>query len=479
MSLLRLFALGAALSVASLVAAPEGVVEGRVALPKAESAPVVQQRYEIVSKEGTVATNPPLAVVYVEGPFPRTEAAAVFLRHAAATPRVATLLSRPALAISPIAAIDPSPRTQVLATGLTVDLTSLFARWCWFPVIAARSTGALEPSGDPAKLSGLVARFLVHGTLRARRDGFRLVVQVDDAETGRCAWTERFDFPDDDVFLVEDEIAERIVAMAYPVLVAHSAARPRAIEAEELSSWELAHEGMALQSKRDRQSHAIAQARLAAAVAREPTLVLGHFGLGLCAYDTLLNQWGEEREASAQLAASVESCLRLAPHGAEGSFLAARFHQSRGQHVRAIGPLEEAIGRNPSFAPAHALLAQVLCIAAREDEGLVRMRHAVRLGPHAFVAGLAVVHFLRAEYEPALAYAEAALATRPTYPFATLIATASAWWLGDHARARTLGALLASSPAGFAASTFTGRFGPSVEGVARIHQAMRSLDFGA
>ena len=77
MSLLRLFALGAALSVASLVAAPEGVVEGRVVLPKAESAPVVQQRYEIVSKEGTVATNPPLAVVYIEGPFPRTEAAAV------------------------------------------------------------------------------------------------------------------------------------------------------------------------------------------------------------------------------------------------------------------------------------------------------------------------------------------------------------------------------------------------------------------
>jgi plastocyanin len=63
--------------VGSLVAASEGVVEGRVALPKAESAPVVQQRYEIVSKEGTVATNPPLAVVYIEGPFARTEAAKV------------------------------------------------------------------------------------------------------------------------------------------------------------------------------------------------------------------------------------------------------------------------------------------------------------------------------------------------------------------------------------------------------------------
>lgn len=48
-----------------------GVIEGRVTLPKAISAPVVAKRYEIVSHGGIVATNPPLAVVYVEGDFAR------------------------------------------------------------------------------------------------------------------------------------------------------------------------------------------------------------------------------------------------------------------------------------------------------------------------------------------------------------------------------------------------------------------------
>jgi plastocyanin len=46
-------------------------VEGRVALPQTRSAPVVNQRYEVVTKGGVVATNPPLAVVYLEGNFPR------------------------------------------------------------------------------------------------------------------------------------------------------------------------------------------------------------------------------------------------------------------------------------------------------------------------------------------------------------------------------------------------------------------------
>ncbi len=48
----------------------EAMIEGRVALPKARSTPVMNQRYEIVSKGGVVATNPPLAVVYLEGEFP-------------------------------------------------------------------------------------------------------------------------------------------------------------------------------------------------------------------------------------------------------------------------------------------------------------------------------------------------------------------------------------------------------------------------
>lgn len=45
-------------------------VEGRVALPLTRFAPVENQRYEIVSKAGVLATNPPLAVVYLEGDFP-------------------------------------------------------------------------------------------------------------------------------------------------------------------------------------------------------------------------------------------------------------------------------------------------------------------------------------------------------------------------------------------------------------------------
>jgi plastocyanin len=60
----------------SNVSLGQAVIEGRVALPKAHSAPVMNKRYEIVAKGGVLATMPPLAVVYLEGSFSKRNSAA-------------------------------------------------------------------------------------------------------------------------------------------------------------------------------------------------------------------------------------------------------------------------------------------------------------------------------------------------------------------------------------------------------------------
>ncbi|MDB6153696.1 MAG: hypothetical protein JWL90_2149 [Chthoniobacteraceae bacterium] len=60
-----------ALMSVSTSALAQAVIEGRVLLSETRSAPVMNKRYEIVSKGGVLATNPPLAVVYLEGDFAR------------------------------------------------------------------------------------------------------------------------------------------------------------------------------------------------------------------------------------------------------------------------------------------------------------------------------------------------------------------------------------------------------------------------
>lgn len=59
------------IALAAQSALAQATIEGRVELPGTSAPSVVIKRYEIVTKGGVLATKPPLAVVYLEGSFPR------------------------------------------------------------------------------------------------------------------------------------------------------------------------------------------------------------------------------------------------------------------------------------------------------------------------------------------------------------------------------------------------------------------------
>lgn len=408
----------------------------------------------------------------------RTAAAAVYLAFEACPERVAEILVRPAVAVLPVLAPEGDRWARATAAGIARDLSDLFARWCCFPVIALASTADARGLASTSQAIGehLGARFLVDGMLRAVRSRWRLSVTLVDAANGHTVWTDAYEFPRATIFEIQDLLCQTIVAAVYPRLV-EAALPPRCRAPDDLSAWELAHEALMLQGERNRESNALALAGFRAALGREPRLVLAHYGLGLASYDEVLNQWGPDRAALARLRECAERCRELAPHMAEGYYLSARHFQTCGEHDKAVAPLVEAIGRNPSFAAAPALLGQVYLLTGRPDEGLTQMQHATRLSPRSFAAGLAVAYFARGEYSEALAAVERAIAKNPSYPFARALAVACAYWIGDHAAAQGhMRALLALQP-GFRPKAFLQTFGVSVDAVSRLASALEA--FGA
>ena len=71
MDLRGIVSLNAIFALLPILVFAEASVEGRVELPKSHSAPVMEKRYKIVSIGGVLATQPPLAVVYLDGSFPK------------------------------------------------------------------------------------------------------------------------------------------------------------------------------------------------------------------------------------------------------------------------------------------------------------------------------------------------------------------------------------------------------------------------
>jgi len=71
MRILKLFLAGGVLIVIAHSCLADATIEGHVALPKTRTTTVVVQRYEVISKGGIVSIIPPVAVVYLDGTFPR------------------------------------------------------------------------------------------------------------------------------------------------------------------------------------------------------------------------------------------------------------------------------------------------------------------------------------------------------------------------------------------------------------------------
>jgi len=89
--------------VASLLGhlAAAATIEGKVSLPKTRATPVVNQRYQIVATAGVLSTNPPVAIVYLEGSFPRP-----------ATPRVTQITQKDLTFIPSLLAVQVGTKVE-------------------------------------------------------------------------------------------------------------------------------------------------------------------------------------------------------------------------------------------------------------------------------------------------------------------------------------------------------------------------------
>ena len=107
--------------------------------------------------------------------------------------------------------------------------------------------------------------------------------------------------------------------------------------------------------------------------------------------------------------------LDAAPDSASAWHFLGLLQFQRGQGGEAIAALERAISFDPSYADAHANLANILIAAHRIEEAEPHLRRALELAPDAAPPriALAVIYNARREFDAAEALLREALITRP------------------------------------------------------------------
>jgi TolB-like protein/cytochrome c-type biogenesis protein CcmH/NrfG len=353
-------------------------------------------------------------------------------------------IGRPAIAVLPFCNMSGEPEQEYFSDGLSEDIITALSKLRWFLVVARNSSFSFKGRSVHMKqiAEDLGVGYVVQGSVRKNGDCVRITAQLVDVAAGSQLWAERYDRKLADVFAVQDEITNAVVAAIEPQLYAAENFRARRKPPENLDAWDLVVQALSHYWRVTREDNLVTQALLERAIAIEPNYGRALGVLAASRTSGVCMGWvnmatavpAAERAALAAIQADNEDPWA---HHALGSIC---LHTRRFDD--ALAELELALRLNPNFALAQGNYGLVLANCGRWEQGADAARRALRLSPcdpfAAIYSGIAAyAEFVGRNYEEAMRLAREAIRQRSDFVGAHRVLTAAAAMAGETDLAKT------------------------------------------
>ena len=351
---------------------------------------------------------------------------------------VLPLPERPGIAVLPFTNLSGEPEQEYFSDGISEDIVMALSKLRWFFVIARNSSFIYK--GRAVHLQQVAdelgVRYVVSGSVRKDGDRVRITAQLNDVTSGGYLWTERYDRELADVFAVQDEITEKLVAAIEPKLYAAESFRAQRKAPDSMDAWDLVMRALSHYWRVTRQDYVVAQALLEKAIAIDQDYGQALGVLATTYMFTAHMGWMDLAAAmplAERAALSAISCDSEDPwaHNALGHvyLFARRFDDS-------LAEFETALSLNPNFALAQAYYGLSLAYYGRWQDADKAARRALRLSPRdpysAVYNGIAAyARFLGGDFEEAMRLARDALRERADFVGAHRVLTAAAGMAGQ------------------------------------------------
>jgi TolB-like protein len=153
----------------------------------------------------------------------------------------------PTIAVLPFRNLSGDPEQEFFADGMAEDIITGLSRYRWFFVIARTSSftykGRAIDVKQVAQDSGV--RYVLEGSVRKAGRRVRVTAQLIDATAGTHIWAERYERELEDIFAVQDEITEAIVAAIAPEIGDVERERAQRKPPGSLDAWSPYQRGLA------------------------------------------------------------------------------------------------------------------------------------------------------------------------------------------------------------------------------------------
>ncbi len=322
--------------------------------------------------------------------------------------------------------------------GISEDIITALSKLRWFFVIARNSSFTYKGKSVHMKqvAEELGVGYVVEGSVRKGGDRVRITAQLNDVATGSHLWAERYDRNLADVFAVQDEITEAIVAAIEPQLYAAENYRARHKPPENLDAWDLVMRALAHFWRMTPQDNFAAQALLEKAIAID-----GNYGqaLGVLAVSYIFGAhmgWDDSAAAVPKAQRAAQAAIGADSEDPWAHLALATVYVNLGRFEDSLAEFELALRLNPNFSLAQGFYGLVLSYCERWKEGSDAARRALRLSPRdpfsAIYNGIAAyAEFVGRNYDEAMRLAREGIRQRSDFVGAHRVLTAAAAMAGE------------------------------------------------
>jgi TolB-like protein len=347
------------------------------------------------------------------------------------------LPERPAIAVLPFTNMSRDRQQEYFSDGISEDIITALSKLRWFFVIARNSSFMYKGKAVHIKqvAEELGVGYVLEGSVRKAGNRVRITAQLNDVTTGSHIWAEHYDRDLTDVFAVQDEITDAIVAAIEPQLYAAENFHAQRKPPNSMDAWDLVMRALSHYWRVTRQDNVVAQALLEKAIAIDPNygqalgvLATSHsFGAHMGWEDMATAVPIAERAALAAI--KIDSEDPWAHSALGGAYLAMRRLDD------ALAEFEVALQLNPNFSLAQGFYGLALTYCGRWQEADAAVRRALRLSPRdpfsAIYYGVAAyAHFTGRNYDEAIALSREAIRERGDFVGALRVITAAAGMAG-------------------------------------------------
>jgi adenylate cyclase len=341
------------------------------------------------------------------------------------------LPDKPSIVVLPFQSFGPEADSDYFADAVTDDVVTALSRWRWFFVIDRNTSFTYKGRSVDARQVGrdLGVRYVLEGSVRRAGERVRVNVRLIEAVSAQQIWADGLDRNMADLFALQDEITEHVVAAIEPAMLDTEAARIARKSLADLSALDCFQRGMWHFNRMSAGDYHQALALFRQAIARDPDLSLGHMGLARMLYGGAIYGWSREPVGDLEEArAAARRAVALDPRDAYGYFAGAGASLYLGRHEEALEQAQRALALNPNFAFGHFRLGQVLIYFGKPAEAVAPIERSLRLSPYdpqiaPMLQLLALAHYQARNYGEAVGHAQSAVRLNDSRAAAILAAS--------------------------------------------------------